>query len=121
MILLASEGDSTKSAREIATLLNVSLAHLAKVIQQLAKNGLVMTTRGPKGGVRLARDPRDITFLEIYEAIDGKLDGKHCLLHSEGRCPFKTCIFGDMLDRMSAEIRDRFAVLNLAEHNELPC
>ena len=116
MILLAGEFEETKSAREIAEVLNISEAHLAKVIQQLARAGLVLTARGPKGGVRLAREPDDITFLEIYETIDGKLAGEHCLLHTEGGCPFRDCIFGDVLDRMSAEIREKFANTTLETH-----
>lgn len=113
-ILLAREG-GTISIGRMAGSLGASEAHLAKVVQQLAKAGLVRTTRGPKGGVCLARSPEEISYLEVYEAIEGKLTTADCILHSSGRCPFSSCIFGGMLCRMVGEIRERFSKTPLSE------
>ena len=46
---------------------------LAKIISQLSIAGLLHTSRGARGGVTLAREPKDITLLEVIEAIDGPL------------------------------------------------
>jgi Rrf2 family protein len=59
------------SVREVAGQTAVPGAHLAKVIQSLVRAGLVETTRGRGGGVRLARDPAEITVRQAVEAVQG--------------------------------------------------
>jgi Rrf2 family transcriptional regulator, nitric oxide-sensitive transcriptional repressor len=75
--------------REIAARTAIPGAHLAKVIQTLARAGLVETTRGRGGGVRLARDPGAISLLEVVEAIQGPLCFLRCPRQGEG-CPIHT-------------------------------
>ena len=48
-------------------------ARLAKVVQDLARAGLVRTMRGQQGGVMLARPAADITVREVYEAVEGPI------------------------------------------------
>ena len=114
MILLARDG-GTHSVSEIARRMGASEAHLAKVVQQLARASLVSTARGPKGGVRLARPAGEITYLEVYEAVEGRLTADACLLRSCGKCQFSSCIFGGLLDRMTEEIHKRFSQTPLSE------
>jgi len=54
--------------------------YLRKVIPQLAKAGLVYSRRGMGGGVVLARPSKSITFLEIVEAVEGKIFLNKCLM-----------------------------------------
>jgi Rrf2 family protein len=60
---------------------------LAKIISQLSIAGLLHTSRGARGGVMLARDPKDITLLEVVEAIDGPIQLNECVAE-EGVCSF---------------------------------
>jgi Rrf2 family protein len=60
---------------------------LAKIISQLSIAGLLHTSRGARGGVTLARDPKDITLLEVIEAIDGPIQLNECVA-SDGTCRF---------------------------------
>src|ERR671925_477403 len=60
---------------------------LAKIISQLSIAGLLHTSRGARGGVTLARDPKDITLLEVVEAIDGPIQINECVAEA-GVCPF---------------------------------
>ena len=60
---------------------------LAKIISQLSIAGLLHTSRGARGGVMLARDPKDITLLEVVEAIDGPIQLNECVTES-GVCSF---------------------------------
>jgi DNA-binding IscR family transcriptional regulator len=46
---------------------------LPKVLQRLAQVGFLSSTRGPNGGFVLRKKPADINLLQIYEAIEGKL------------------------------------------------
>jgi Rrf2 family protein len=49
----------------------VSKEYLSKALQALAQAGLIEGTLGPTGGYRLARSPKEITFLDITEAVEG--------------------------------------------------
>lgn len=60
---------------------------LAKIISQLSIAGLLHTSRGARGGVTLARDAKDITLLEVVEAIDGPIQLNECVGDS-GTCSF---------------------------------
>src|SRR5215216_5468394 len=60
---------------------------LAKIISQLLIAGLLHTSRGAHGGVTLARDPKDITMLEVVEAIDGPIQLNECVAEG-GVCSF---------------------------------
>ena len=59
------------SADELARAQRLSASYLAKVLQQLARAGLLRSQRGPKGGYALARPPREITLLDIARIFEG--------------------------------------------------
>jgi Rrf2 family protein len=64
---------------------NIPHPFLTKVISRLVTAGLVFTSRGMGGGVELARQPEEITLLEVMEALDGPLLLSYCLLRT-GTC-----------------------------------
>jgi Rrf2 family protein len=59
------------SHQVLANQLGASESYLPKVITHLTKQGLLTTQRGPFGGTRLARDPKDISLLEVVQACEG--------------------------------------------------
>jgi Rrf2 family protein len=61
----------TASAAQLAEHFDVPSAYLAKQLQALVRAGVLVATTGPRGGFRLARDPQDITLLQIVQAVDG--------------------------------------------------
>jgi len=62
-------GQDTTSAL-LATSVNTSPSFVRRILAKLSKAGLVNTATGKAGACWLARDARDITLLEIYEAVD---------------------------------------------------
>lgn len=93
---LAEDPSRFHSARQISDKLGFSPHHFAKVVQQLARAGLLETERGPAGGAKLARDAGDITLLEIYIAAGGTPDHKGCLLKSN-ICDGTSCTLGKLM------------------------
>ena len=67
---------------------HIPASFLAKIISQLSTAGLLHTSRGARGGVMLAREPKDITLLEVIEAIDGPIQLNECV-RSDGVCMFE--------------------------------
>jgi Rrf2 family protein len=65
--------EQTASAKEIAEAYGVPLPLLAKVMQKLTRTGVLHSLPGTNGGYRLARDPNQITALEVIRAIDGPI------------------------------------------------
>jgi len=113
--MLADGGkEKSLSTKEIAAKLKASEAHLSKVLQRLAKAGLVSSIRGPKGGFRLEKDAKDITLLDVYEAIDGRLSVTRCLF-GEPVCGQRGCILGNAMEEASGMIRARMAGTRLAD------
>jgi Rrf2 family protein len=70
---LAVNGQECASAKEIADTYGVPLPLLSKILQRLAKAGFLRSEHGTNGGYRLARDPREITALEVIRSIDGPI------------------------------------------------
>jgi len=62
--------------RVIAGALGVSPDSLLKLLQQLARAGVLSSTRGRSGGFSLGRPAEEISLLAIVEAIDGPIDGR---------------------------------------------
>jgi Rrf2 family transcriptional regulator, iron-sulfur cluster assembly transcription factor len=58
---------------DIAAAQHIPGGRLAKVVQDLARAGLVRTQRGQQGGVMLARPAERITVRQVYEAAEGPI------------------------------------------------
>ena len=113
MVFLAASSGRLVSNHEIATALNVSENHLSKVLQRLAKDGLVKSIRGPKGGFALEKPADQITLLDIFQAIDGPLVSSNCLLGNP-LCN-GNCILGELLKTMNKQVEDYFSATKISE------
>ncbi len=110
-VILAVNPEKLLSTKELASTLHASEAHLSKVLQRLEKSGIVRSTRGPKGGFKLEKSGSDVTLLEVYEAIDGKLSPSNCLL--DERICNGNCIMGKLLSDLNNQVRDYLAKTKL--------
>lgn len=72
------------SLKQIADQLHISFTFLTKVFQQMTDAGIMQSLRGPRGGIKLAKSPLEITLADIIEAIDGPDLFKECLLGLPG-------------------------------------
>lgn len=114
IVYLADNKDHKLSNHEIASALKVSEAHLSKVLQRLSKAGMVESNRGPKGGFVLAKDPAEITLLQVYEAIEGPLPNSYCLLGSP-ICGGENCILGNLIKNLNREVREYMEKTRVAD------
>lgn len=114
MVFLAANPDSPISTGEVASALRVSEAHLSKVLQRLAKVGLVKSVRGPRGGFVLGKGSDRIALLDVYESIEGPLVASNCLLDAPA-CGGEPCILGGLLEAMSKQVREYLAGTRLSE------
>ena len=75
---LAQHSDTSVSAREIAAEYRIPAELLAKILQRLARKGLVTSQQGTRGGYILARDPSKISIVDVMEALDGPIGITPC-------------------------------------------
>lgn len=71
VVLMARSADGRITAGDVAAELGISEHHVSKVLQQLARAGLIAGARGAGGGYELARSPAELTMLEIVETLQG--------------------------------------------------
>jgi Rrf2 family protein len=114
MAFLGADQEKALSVREIARVLSVSENHLAKVMQRLAREGLVESVRGPKGGFRVKGSPEEISLLDVYEAIDGPLRVSRCLFPA-AKCRHGGCILGDLVETVNLEVKEHLARTRLSQ------
>lgn len=87
VLYLAQRGPGVRTpTRQIARAQNIPLTFLAKIVAQLSAAGVLHAARGARGGVTLARPAKEISLLEVVEAIDGPLALNECTLETDC-CP----------------------------------
>ncbi len=88
MLELAAHGDGKYvPLKEISAKQEVSLKYLEQIVSQFGKLGLLESVRGPQGGYRLAKAPKDYTVGEILRYAEGDLAPVACLAQDVNTCP----------------------------------
>lgn len=103
IILIAKEKEGLNVIK-IAERTDTSKHHVAKIMQRLVKAGYLTSHRGPSGGFILRKNPKDINFLEIYEAIEGPIEITTCPMDKQ-ICPFDKCILNNVTSNMTLEFK----------------
>lgn len=73
--LALTHGARPVQAREIADFGGIPRKFVEQVMHDLRQAGLVTSRRGRSGGYELSRDPHDISFADVVEAVEGSFDG----------------------------------------------
>ena len=83
---LAADPPSQVGIHIIVQAMAVPQPFMSKVMRDLVQAGLVQSQVGPGGGYRLSRDPSEISFRHIVEAIDGPVGVVPCQTTSNEDC-----------------------------------
>jgi len=103
-IILIARSEDIINVNVIAERTQSSRHHVAKVMQRLVKEGIIASTRGPRGGFRLLKNPQELTFLQLYEIIEGKIEITKCPM-DKPVCPFDKCIMENVVSEMTNDFR----------------
>jgi len=116
VLYLARLGQEDRAATsQVAQEQHIPPSFLAKIISQLSIAGLLHTSRGARGGVMLAREPKDITLLEVIEAIDGPIMINECV-GDTGSCSFdEECPLRPVWSEAQNELVARLRNTNFAQ------
>jgi Rrf2 family protein len=103
------------STREMAEQHDIPVELLAKVLQRLARRGVLTSVQGINGGYRLARDPQAISVADVVEAIDGPFTLTACSDTTDTCDQFAKCNIRDPLHRIRERIASALATCSVAE------
>ena len=78
-----NNNDAKFTAGVLASELNIPTSYLSKVLQILAKNGIISSTKGPGGGFFVDKNNMKMRLIDVITAIDGPLVFKKCVLGLE--------------------------------------
>ncbi len=113
MVLIA-KSDTHVNVNSIAEEMGASRNHLAKVLQQMVKHGFLKSVRGPSGGFILSKPADQMTILDIYEAIEGKIDVPECPLDRQ-ICPFNRCLMNGLVTDVTLQFKKYFGEQTLED------
>jgi len=112
--IAVNDGFGAVSAKRIAEEFAIPPELMAKILQRLAKQRLVVSTNGPKGGYALARRPTEITVGQVIRALEGPINIVSCLEDSE--CPqMEKCNLRRPVHKIQAAITQVLDTMSLAE------
>lgn len=105
------------TAREISDAYAIPYDLLAKVLQRLARAGVVHSTQGVRGGYALARNPSEIVVSRVIQVIEGTAPAiTQCISDGAAGCEvFESCTIKSPLLKVQASIQRAFDAMTLAE------
>jgi len=125
LYLVDAAAEQPPSARDLAEFQGVSPSYVAKLFTQLEKAGLVLSAEGVRGGYRLARPAREITVLDVVDAIEGRKPlfrcrevRSRCILFSESPPKWATrgtCAIHATMHEAEARMRQALQGQTLAD------
>ena len=109
----------------LASSVNVNPVVIRRILQQLKKAGIVEVKRG-SGGADLARDPADITLLDVYTAVESVEEGRLFHFHENPnpQCPVGSNIhniLNDRLKRIQDAMEDQMRSVTIRDVMEDAC
>ena len=111
---LVNQAEEILNVNQIAELTEFSKNHISKVLQTLVKHGYLSSGRGPRGGFVSLPDTDKVNLLEIIELIEGRMSDQHCGIEV-GKCPFETCVFGDLPEEFKTKFREYYRNKKIGE------
>ncbi|MCA9732638.1 Rrf2 family transcriptional regulator [candidate division KSB1 bacterium] len=111
--LAKSESKGFVSIRELSNELDISFHFLAKILQALAQKGILLSEKGPKGGLKLLVPPERLTIKEIIIAVDGNKLFEKCMLGFDECSDAEPCALHDIWIKLRTELNRNIQNLSL--------
>ena len=109
-LIVLAKAEKPLDADTLSKELDISKSFLAKILQSMARNGILNSYKGANGGFALARDMHEITVHNITCAAEGKNPSVFDCSKSQKDCPSdkaSTCGIWPVINRLQDKI-DRF-------------
>jgi len=112
--MAAEPAQTVHNARELAAVNHLPLPMVSKILKRCAREGLLVSHRGVKGGYGLARRPEDVSVLDVINAFEGPLEITECTV--PGRCEHEPgCTVRNNWVTINDAVRVALSSLSLAD------
>ncbi len=114
---IAASRGTISTAKEIADRYKIPYELLAKVLQRLAKSGLIVSHQGVNGGYTLARGASEISISTVIDSIEGRLPAlTQCIAESPESCSiYDNCTIKNPLGKIQLNIEQVFKTMKVSE------
>src|SRR5439155_5760602 len=114
-LAIKADAGASSSAREIAEQYDIPIELMAKVLQRLARRGLLKSHQGTRGGYQLSRPSAAIPVADVIQAIDGPVTVTACSSEDERCGQFAKCNVRDPLWKVRERILAALGETTIAE------
>ena len=117
-LLVLAKADKPLDSETLSKDLAISKSFLAKILQALAKNEILLSYKGVNGGFKLAKEPKDINMLKVVSSVEGKAPAVFDCSPSKDDCPFQKaniCAIWPFFNKLQGKIDIFLATLTLAD------
>jgi Rrf2 family protein len=105
--LALHSGKEPVSLKDIARQQQISLPYLEQLIAPLIAGGIIRSTKGPRGGISLARKPGSIKLIEITRLLEGSVAPVECIDNPEACKRSEFCATRDIWSELK-DVMDDF-------------
>ena len=98
--LALHQGEEPISLKTIAKRQQISLSYLEHLITHLITGGIVRSTKGPKGGISLAKNPGDIRLSQVINLLEGSMAPVECVDNPQVCSRSDSCVTRDIWSKM---------------------
>ena len=122
--IAAHESNGPVSRKDISARQQLPSDYVEQILVRLRRSNIVLSTRGPHGGYRLARPAASITALDVLDAVDEDLDAATCVGDRAGTCTRSgSCashlLWDELTTRVSEYLRSVTLAMLLERHRVL--
>ena len=117
-LILLSKSDKPQDSESLSRELSISKSFLAKILQALAKRGILKSFKGVNGGFTLSTNAKEISMLDIMSCVEGKAPAVFDCASSLENCPSDRadiCSIWPFLHKLQGKIDSFLAELTLAD------
>jgi len=117
-LIVLSKAKDPMDSETLSRKLAISKSFLAKILQSLAKVGILKSYKGVNGGFALNKEAKDIPMLEVMSSVEGKAPAVFECAPSEGDCPSdkaNSCSIWPFLNKLQGKIDSFLSELTLAD------
>ncbi len=117
-LILLSSATEPMDSETLSRELSIPKSFLAKILQSLAKSGILKSYKGAKGGFSLDKATKDISMLEVMSCVEGKAPAVFECAPSEENCPSdraNICSIWPFLHKLQGKIDSFLEELTLAD------
>ncbi len=114
LIMLADHPDTFLSARRIADEQEIPYQFLRGLLQELARDGMILSREGAYGGVKLNRDPESISVREVIELFQGRVELSECMFRKQLCSNRSKCVLRHQILRIEGIVSREFDRVTIA-------